>query len=143
MADKDKGESVCRLVHGFGLRAGVQDNVLCVDETTAIFPVGRALAKLNIETQVMSFVSEGERAADLVLALALAPSQRCVHAFLLTRGKPRATAGLCHRRPILEPHAGTWQFASALSTHRFQSTMSSRSGGTRPSLAPTCSRESL
>ena len=73
--DKERSGSVCRLVHGFGLRTGVQDNVLCVDETTAIFPVGRALAQLNIETQVMSFVSEGER-ADLVLALALAPSRR-------------------------------------------------------------------
>lgn len=73
--DKEKSGSVCRLVHGFGLRTGVQDNVLCVDETTAIFPVGRALAQLNIETRVMSFVSEGER-ADLVLALALAPSRR-------------------------------------------------------------------
>ena len=49
--------------------------MLCVDETTAIFPVGRVLAQLNIETQVMSFVSEGDR-ADLVLALALAPSRR-------------------------------------------------------------------
>jgi|TARA_B110001469_G_C9369725_1_gene192840 hypothetical protein len=74
--DKDKdSRSVCRLAHGFGLRTGVQDNVLCVDETTAIFPVGRVLAQLNIETQVMSFVSEGDR-ADLVLALALAPSRR-------------------------------------------------------------------
>ena len=76
MADnKETSGSLCRLVHGFGLRTGVQDNVLCVDEMTAIFPVGRALAQLNIETRVMSFVSEGER-ADLVLALALAPSRR-------------------------------------------------------------------
>ena len=71
-----KSAQITRLVHGFGVRTGVQDNVLCVDESTTIFPVGRALAQLNMETRAMSFVSEGEK-AELVLALALAPSRRC------------------------------------------------------------------
>lgn len=77
MAAAKEKASVCKLVQGFGVRAGVQDNVLCIDEGNCIFPVGRALAQLNMETKAMAFVSEGER-ADLALALSLAPSRRYV-----------------------------------------------------------------
>ena len=69
----ERRASVCRLAHGFGVRNGVQDNVICIDEATAIFPVGHALGQLNMESRAMTFVSEGER-SELALALALAPS---------------------------------------------------------------------
>ena len=136
--DRGRSGSACRLVHGFGLRTGVQDNVLCVDETTAIFPVGRVLAQLNIETQVMSFVSEGERAPDLVLALALAPSRRFARVPFQLVVKPVPLPSTA----CLVPHAGIWQCVNALSTHRFQFSMCSRSGDTRPSLAPRCNLRS-
>ena len=40
----ERKASAVKISHGFGLRAGVQDNVICVDESTAIFPIGRAIA---------------------------------------------------------------------------------------------------
>ena len=46
-AAKEKG-SVCKLVQGFGVRSGVQDNVLCIDEGNCIFPVGRARYCLGV-----------------------------------------------------------------------------------------------
>jgi WD40 repeat protein len=62
--------------HAFGLQNDVQNNVIAVDDSTVIYPVGRAIALFNTDTRKMAFVREGMHERSDVVALTLSPSKK-------------------------------------------------------------------
>ena len=63
-------------VHAFGLQNDVQNNVIAVDESTVIHPVGRAIALYNTDSHKMAFIRDGTQDKGEMTALALAPSKK-------------------------------------------------------------------
>ena len=63
-------------LHAFGLQNDVQNNVIAVDESTILHPVGRAIALYSVESRKMAFVREGTKDSGETIALALSPSKK-------------------------------------------------------------------
>ena len=63
-------------LHAFGLQNDVQNNVLAVDESTILHPVGRAIALYNVDSRKMAFIREGTQDRGETTALALSPSKK-------------------------------------------------------------------
>jgi WD40 repeat protein len=62
--------------HAFGLQNHVQNNILAVDETTVIYPVGRAIVLYNLDSRKMAFIREGTFDKGDVASMALSPSRK-------------------------------------------------------------------
>ena len=62
--------------HAFGLQNRVQNNVIAVDESTIIHPVGRAVALYNMDSKRMAFIREGTLERGEMVGLALSPSKK-------------------------------------------------------------------
>lgn len=62
--------------HAFGLQGGMQHNVVAVDESAIVYPVGRSVVLYNMETRSMSFLREGGDFKGVHAALVLSPSRK-------------------------------------------------------------------
>jgi len=93
LAPAADGGPPLQLAWGLGLRPAVQNCVLALDDTTVLYPQGRTLARLNVETNAMTFLSGGER-GGLPVAVALAPSRKMVAVCEQRKGDGHPVIGL-------------------------------------------------
>ena len=112
LGSPSRGESTRVMVpaHAFGVQNHVQNNVLAVDETTIIHPVGRAVALYNLESKRMAFIREGTLERGEIVGLALSPSKKYV--------------AVCERADI--PQLSIYHIASQKKTKTLKAESSSR-----------------
>ena len=71
-----RGGRILAPTHAFGLQSGVQSNVLAIDDTSVVYPVGRAIVVYNTDSRKIAFVREGTQERGEITSLAISQSKK-------------------------------------------------------------------